>query len=286
MHDPSRRTWSIPLVALSLAALVGLALGGCPPKDDTPEEATPTPKAEVPAQRSDLAEVASNTTLVPSPTEVQEAMMHAGVDIKFGPLVERRKMDLADKDVDSVALRTGVILADLILTLNDSEKDVLIKDLQNLQAGMKGIGGGDDIDATLEDVIENVKADALSRQELWLQVEEMREAAYGELGHEAGSRVVPLVQAGSWLEGVNLLSKAVLASEEKGDAPNLMRQPDVVNYFLLKIKGEDSGEDLSPLLTLARGTMEQIHDISMKDSLSIEDVEKINSLATEMLGQL
>jgi len=173
-----------------------------------------------------------------------------------------------------------------VLTLNDSEKDVLVQDLQNLQAGMKGIGAGSDIDTTLGDVIESVKADALSRQELWLQVEEMREAAYGELGHEAGSRVVPLVQAGSWLEGVNLLSKAVLQSDDKGDAPNLLRQPDVVNYFLLKIKGQESGEDLSPLLTLARGTMEQIHDIAMKDSLTTEDVEKINSLASEMLGQL
>jgi len=97
MHDPSRRTWRTPFVGLALAALLGLALGGCPPKDDTPDEATPAPKAEVPAQRTDLAEVASNTTLVPSPTEVQEAMMHAGVDIKFGPLVERRKMDLTDE---------------------------------------------------------------------------------------------------------------------------------------------------------------------------------------------
>ncbi len=286
MHDRSRWTWFTPAAGLALVALWGLALLGCPPKDETPEETTPPPKAEVPAERTDLAQVAQNTTLVPSPTEVQEAMMHAGVDIKFGALVERRKMDLADDDVDSVALRTGVILADLVLTLNDSDKAVLVQDLQNLQAGMKGIGAGSDIDATLGEVIESVKADALSRQELWLQVEEMREAAYGELGHEAGSRVVPLVQAGSWLEGVHLLSKAIMQSDDPGDAANLMRQPDVVNYFLLKIKGEAEGEDLSPLLTLARGTMEQIHDIAMKDDLGEEDVKKINDLATEMLGQL
>ncbi len=280
------RRWTLTTGWLALPALLGLMMIACPPGEETPDaEATPAAtKAAPPENRTDLADVAINTSLVASPTELQEAMLHAGVDIKFGTLLERRDLDLGGDDKEQVALRTGIVLADMVLTLNESEKDVLISDLTGLRAGLATIGAGADIDTTLGQIIDHVKADAVSRQELWLQVEEMREAAYGELAIEAGPQVVPLVQAGSWLEGTHLLASAVLKAEEKGSAPNLLRQPDVVNYFLKQLKVGEG--DVSDINTLARGTLEQIHDITMKETLGVEDVEAIHKLTADLLGKL
>lgn len=277
----------IPGLALSL----GLFWMGCPPAEDAGGgdrggETAAAQKAAPPAERTDLAELAHNTSLVPSPTEVQEAMLHAGVDNRFEAFVERSAMNLAAEDKESVALRTGIVLADLILTLNDSEKDVLLKDLEGLRTGLATIGAGSDIDATIGEVIDHVKTDAVTRQELWVQVEEMREAVYGELAQEGGSQMVPLVQAGSWLEGTHLLSEAIVASGEWGDALNLLRQPDVVAYFLAQLKAADAQGTELPMVTLTRGTLEQMHDIAAKDSLTEEDVTKVRDLTRDLLNQL
>lgn len=283
MNNTVRWMW-LPALVLSL----GLLWMGCPPAEDGAEGGDKTPatqKADPPAERTDLSSLAHNTSLVPSPTEVQEAMLHAGVDIRFDKFLKRRSMDLGG-DKETVALRTGIVLADLVLTLNDSEKDVLLKDLENLRTGLNNIGAGTDIEATLGQVIDHVKADAVTRQELWVQVEEMREAVYGELAQEAGSQIVPLVQAGSWLEGTHLLAEAIIASEEWGNAQNLLRQPDVVAYFLAQLKAADAQGAEFPMVTLTRGTLEQMHDITAKDSLTEDDVTKIRDLTGELLSQL
>jgi len=272
--------------SLAAMACLGLWLVACGSTEETVEETTaPVQKAAPAETRTDLVELATNTSLVPSPTEVQEAMIHAGVDIRFDALLERRDMDLTGSK-ETVALRTGIVLADLVLTLNHSEKDVLLADLENLRTGLNTIGAGDDLDATLGQVIDSVKTDLVTRQELWVQVEEMREAVYGELATEAGSQIVPLVQAGSWLEGTHLLSAAIIKSEEWGNAYNLLRQPDVVAYFLTQLKAaDDAGMEL-PMVTMTRGTLEQIRDIAAKDALEEEDVRKVNELTTELLNNL
>ncbi len=276
----------IPGLALSL----GLFWMGCPPAEGDGagegEETAAAQKAEPPAERTDLVELAHNTSLVPSPTEVQEAMLHAGVDNRFEGFVERYAMNLGDEDKEAVALRTGILLADLVLTLNNSEKDVLLGDLASLRAGLATIGAGSDIDATIGQVIDHVKTDAVTRQELWVQVEEMREAVYGELALEAGSQMVPLVQAGSWLEGTHLLSEAIIASGEWGGALNLLRQPDVVAYFLAQLKAADAQGTEFPMVTLTRGTLEQMHDIAAKETLTEEDVTKVRDLTGDLLIEL
>ncbi len=279
--------WTMRSIWLALPAMLGLLLIACPAEDDAADAENATPESTKPAPpetRSDLSEVAINTSLVASPTELQEAMLHAGVDVKFAAQLKRRNLALEGEDTEAIAMRTGIVLADMVLTLTDSEKDVLLKDLGQLRTGLATIGAGSDIDTTLGQIIDHVKADAVSRQELWLQVEEMREAAYGELAMEAGPQVVPLVQAGSWLEGTHLLASTVLAAEERGSAPNLLRQPDVVHYFLQQLKvGEGEVSDIN---TLARGTLEQIHDITKKDTLAVEDVQAIEKLTGELLGKL
>ncbi len=284
--------WTKRTPYVAMLALLGLALVACPSDEAADAEATPaaSTKPTPPETRADLAEVAINTSLVASPTELQEAMIHAGVDTKFGSLIKRRNFALEGDDKERIAMRTGIVLADLVLTVNEWDpetgagKDTLVGDLENLRKGLASIGAGNDLDATLGEVIDHVKADAVSPQELWLQVEEMREAAYGELAQEAGVQVVPLVQAGTWLEGTCLLAAAVLAAEERGNAPNLLRQPDVVSYFHTQLKvGEGEVSDIN---TLARGTLEQIHDITMKDSLTIEDVQTVHKLTDELLGKL
>ena len=103
-----RVRWMRGTVSLAALVCLGLMLVACGSTEETTEETPAAVEKAAPAEtRTDLAELATNTSLVPSPTEVQEAMLHAGVDIRFDSLVQRRDMDLT-AGKEAVALRRAV----------------------------------------------------------------------------------------------------------------------------------------------------------------------------------
>ncbi len=272
---------------IALAALSACTGGEKPeePVNPTPEVETPKPEP-VALSTEDLNKAADNIALVPSPAEMQKALDAAGIQAKLGEKVPDRslKMDVPNKD--QVAVRTGVILADLLLTVKTAEKDKLGKQLMDIKTGMEQLGGGSDISATIQDIHDRVMNDAVSREDLVKELDELSGAIIPEIEYEAGPRSVPLIQAGSWLGGANLVAAAVVESGNYDKAGDLLKQPAVVGYFqgYVKEEGQDkaSGEVIAQLET----TLNTLAEICTHETLSEEDVKTIQTSTASVLDLL
>lgn len=278
-----------PRAIVALFALA--ALSACTGADQAEELPTP-PVAEAvqpePAQLSpaDLAKAASNIALVPSPAEMQRALEAAGIQAKLGEKVPNRtlKMDVPNKD--QVAVRTGVILADLLLTVKTAEKDALAKQLMDIKTGMEQLGAGSDISATVQDIHDRVMNDAVSRDDLVKELDELSGAIIPEIEYEAGPRSVPLIQAGSWLGGANLVAGAVIDAGSYDKAGDLLKQPAVVNYFQGYVKGEGQDKASGEVIAQLETSLNTLAEICTHETLSEEDVKTIQSSTASVLDLL
>ena len=111
-------------IAVVVGALVACGGGESAPK---PVEAPAAPEAAAlgeldPSKLS--AEAEKKYALVPSPVETQGALTAAGIDTQLAALVPAdRGFNLAAADGDRVAVRTGVVVADMLLTTKSSSND-------------------------------------------------------------------------------------------------------------------------------------------------------------------
>ena len=127
--------------SLSTVALFSLltACGGGEESSSTPETA-PAAAAEAPAAPAGLTEAmraaASEEHLVPSPGEMQAAMSSAGIQTTLASLVSTREMDMSNPNKDHIAVRTGVVLADLLLTVSDADKADTVSRFKQIREGL------------------------------------------------------------------------------------------------------------------------------------------------------
>ena len=116
----------------------------------------------------------------------------------------------------------------------------------------------------LGDMEERVKADSVTRDELLREFDELSGAVIPELEFNGKNRVVPLIEAGTWLEGANLVARAVDSSSNPAAADVLLKQPAVVDYFIkyVKVEGADKApavitEQLETALNTLKGLAEK-----------------------------
>ncbi len=205
------------VLLISLIACTGEVAN--PPEPTPTEDPAPAAAPETPDIDLDqMKKEAEKAALVPSPVETQKALEASGIDTQLATLIPKHKFDLEANDMDHAAVRSGVLLADVLLTVKTAETPELIKRLSAVQKGMQQLNGGSDIDAVLEDIKDRLKADAVTRDDLLKELDELSGAVIPELEFNGQERVVPLIEAGSWLEGANLVARAVGASENKDAA--------------------------------------------------------------------
>ena len=274
----------VALTALSLQACSGEA----PAPEAKPAEAPSTEKAAPAAAISiaDLQASAQNVTLAPSPAEMQKAMEKAGIADGLSKLVADHpmKMDVANKDV--IAVRTGVVLADCLLTVKDAPKEKLIARLDQVKAGLLSLGAGNDIQVTITELSAQITNDAISRDDLVKQLDELHGAIIPEIRFEAGERAVPLIQAGSWLEGSNLVSSAIVNANKPDAGTQLLRQADVVDYFLKYVKTEGADKAADSVLLQLEGTLNKLKEIAAKPTLTLDDVKDVKAQTDSVLALL
>lgn len=227
----------------SLAALLVACSGGTAehkPADKPPEAPAPT-SANPELPPIDLAVMAAESdkvALVPSPVETQKALEASGISTQLASLIPKHDFDMANAGQDHAAVRTGVVLADLLLTTKTAKKEELVERLNAIDAGMKQLGGGDDISSTLKDYVSRIETDAVTRDELLKEFDELSGVIIPELEFNGSDRVVPLIEAGSWLEGANLVARALKSSTNKGAGEKLLKAPSVVDYFIQYVRNE------------------------------------------------
>jgi hypothetical protein len=250
-----------------------------------PANTTPPPKTD-PIALADLQASAQNITLVPSPVEMQRALDKAGIAQGLDKLVVERKlkMDIDNKDV--IAVRTGVVLADTLLTVKDSPKEKLVERLGIVKTGLTALGAGEDLPKTVDDLIARITNDAVSRDDLIKELDELHGAAIPEIKYEAGERCVPLLQAGSWLEGSNLVATAIVGANNATAGTQLLRQPQVADYFLKYVKVEGEGKAPDEVLKQLETTLLKLKEIAGKTELTLDDVKEVKSQTDAVLALL
>lgn len=277
---------------ISLALLLAACGGGTEEhaKPDASHEKTEAPAAdehpETPAlDLATLKKSADNVALVPSPVETQRALVAAGVETQLATLVPAHSFDLAQSDLDHAAVRSGVLLGDLLLTVKTAEKEQLVSRLEAVRTGLKQLEGGDDIDKTLTDYVESIQTDAISREELLKEFDELSGAIIPELEFNGKERVVPLIQAGSWLEGANLVARAVKQKGTPNAADGLLKQPAVVSYFQKYVKTE---ADAPPQVTTTLdASLQTLHGLAeKKEPLTDADIDTVITTTSNVLGLL
>lgn len=272
--------------------ITGLLLAGCTgdeentvsdPKNDLPVQAKPVKKLELSA----LKKAAENIALVPSPAEMQRSLVNAGLKSDLASLVSKERLiEMNVENKDNLAVRTGVVLADLVLTIKNSTKEEKIERLGKLKIGFKSLGGGEDIQATIDQLISDIKSDALNSDDLLKEMDELSGVMVPELEYEAGDWVVPLIQAGSWLEGANLVSSAIIAENKFETASQLLKQPRVVEYFLSYVEREGKEKVPDQVVTKLIAVLKQLKTIADKEILTADDIKDINQSTSEVLSML
>ena len=271
-----------------MTAMVMVACSGSEP--EAPPAAPPAeaakPAAPAVPSLDELRKSAENIALVPSPAEMQKALSSAGIEAQLSELVAERdlKMDVPNKD--QVAVRTGVVLADMLLTVRKADKDKLVSQFGQIKTGMAELGAGGDIAATIDDIVGRVQNDAVSRDELVKELDELSGAIIPEVEYEAGDWAVPLIQAGSWLEGSNLVAGALKTAGTYDKATDLLKQPSVVDYFLQYVRTEGSDKAPSQVVAQLEKTLLTLKEICAKPTLGEDDVVTIQSATTSVLDLL
>jgi hypothetical protein len=271
-----------------------LACSSEQPQDDAPkkgDETTEVKKADVKhapkVLPKDLISKANQIALVPSPAEMQKSLQNAGIKSDLAELIRKDlkiSMDVDNKD--QVAVRVGVVMADLVLTIKTSDKTLKLDRLERLKSGFAKLGAGSDVAQTIDELAKNIENESVSNDDLLMQFDELSGVMVPELEYEAGEWVVPLIQAGSWLEGSYLVSSAIIKESQYSKASNLLRQPEVAEYFLKYVQREGKTKAPDAVVDQLEKTLLSLKDIANKDLISEDDVKSIQSSTQKVLTLL
>lgn len=269
---------------------VFLGLGACD-GTSTVDEVSQTP-SEVPVALTDaavpaLGDADSLSALTPSPREVVAAMKAAGLSPSIGDLVPDRSLSMDGMNKNLVAVWTGVLAADAVLTNTDASQELFVSRLKAVESGMASLGAGSGLMDTIGDSIVRVENGTSSRDEFLREFEEILAMKVpGEAwGPEDNTGV--LVQAGTWLAGVNLVSSAIIAEEKQGAAQVLLRHGDVVDHFLYYVRVE--GPSNTPLagLEVLDASLVQLGLLTKKaELLTLDDARAIQALSQKVFDAL
>ena len=187
---------------------------------------------------------------------------------------------------EQIAVRCGVVLAELALTVKVAPKDRLVANLALLKEGFTKLGAGKKFLKTIDEMTSAIQTDVKSRDDLLRDMDQLAGIMVPELKKELGAWVVPLIQAGSWLKGANLVSSAIEAEGKFDVATRLLKQPHVIDYFLKYVKDEGSGKAPDEVIQQLKSTLLALKEIAAKQTLSKEDVTSIKSNTSSVLQYL
>ena len=235
-----------------------------------------------------LAGAVNKAELVPSPVEMQEKLAKSGLQAELGSLVTTSKdiKVVVSNDNDQTAIRTGVVMADLVLTVKTADKETVLRRLGKLKKGLNQLGAGGDINSTIEDFENRVQNAEIKKSELLSEFDDMAGVMVPELEYEAGDWVVPLIQAGTWVEGANLVAKVMIKEGKYDGADQFFRQKEIVEYFISYVNREGKERTTEGIAQTLVDTLEQLKQIAGKPKLTEADVKEIEKLTSSVLALL
>jgi hypothetical protein len=281
---------------VSMAALAGALIGfGCggseTPKTDAPStETNPEAGGEAAPEAAtkidfDAAKSRGKTAMfVPAPTEFQAALKATGANIDLTALASGSTRSIEGKSKQIIALETGVRVADLLLTAQTGDSEAIAARITGAREGLASLGGDAAVLARIDQVKVDFEKGILPADKLGAQLDILARDIQADLDKNVGKDIATLVQAGGWVEGVNLLSGA-LADGFNADAAALLNQPSVLEYFLSFLKDSAPAKAGDDSVTTVIIEMEKMGALAGKDALTAEDVKALNGHAQAILAK-
>ena len=216
---------------------------------------------------------------------MKEAISKAGINVKLGEYVLKRSLpDLSMEDKSRVAVNTGVLLTDLVLTVETATPERLTEVLKALKVGFTTLKTGNDIQITLDDLLGTVKGENLDREELLKELDLLSSVIVPELKSEAGSWAVPLIQAGAWLEGVNIISKVVQAEQKYKEGAQLFHHPRIAPYFIRYLKKAGNEKFTASVVDQTIEALTKLDEYGKKKQLKKEEVDQVQQITVDLMS--
>ena len=232
----------------------------------------------------DLEKAAEKATinLVPPPLELQNELIKRGLTSDLSTFVGQKDLSMNIENTDQIALRAGVLISDLVFTIKTAPTSDLITKLDSLKVAFQKLKAGTDIGATIDDLKDSLGAESPDRDKILDEMNDLSMVMVSELKYEAGEWVVPLIQAGSWLEGSHIISSAI-AKEKNQEATELLKKPGTAIYFKRYINHEGSNKAPPVILNELNKTLDKLESISKKKDISMDDVEEVKNLTGNLM---
>ena len=254
-----------------------------PPPKDTAVQKEPPKNFTLDVTKLD-AQIVQEIALVPSPAEMQKALAKAGLQSKLGELASSSApISMTTDDPDQLAVRCGVVLAELALTVQTASNEKIIANLALLKEGFTKLKAGTKFIKTIDELTSSVQTGAKSKDDLLKEMDQLAGIMVPELKKELGDWVVPLVQAGSWLKGANLVASAIESENKYDVATRLLKQPHVIEYFLRYVQREGKSKAPDEVIKTLEATLVQLKAICAKPTLEKEDVLLIKTNTSNVL---
>ena len=224
--------------------------------------------------------------LIPSPLEVENAVRKAGVADSLLDQVpaDRGYSIAADTHLDRVAVQTGVLLTDVILSARKADSALLAKRIAKVHDGLKAMGADAELLQTIDEFKRGIAGDVISREALLEEMARITDLMTPEKKWGPSPQTGPLVQAGAWLSGVHMVATSILAADRVDAADQLLKHPEVVGYFRSYLATKN--DTPSTILHVLQTRLEDIHTRTKKPSLGSDDVQTIVSTTDRIFRQL
>lgn len=228
----------------------------------------------------------SNKVLCPSPMQIEKEVRDAGMAEGLADLVPKKTFDMSTQDKDRVAVRTGMVLAYATLAGRTTPKPEFLAQLRSVRDGLATLGTGKGLLANIDAFVQNVENDSASRDDFLQELDAVAANMVPEDGWGPGDRTGPLLQAGGWLAGINLVAQAVIRADNGAAADTLLRKPYVTEYFLRYVKDQGGAEKAGPLAQELTNTLSTLHALSAMPKLGLEEARSIVATTDKLFSYL
>jgi hypothetical protein len=224
--------------------------------------------------------------LSPSPLETQKTVRTAGISTSLHEFVKVQKYNFEGNSREQAAIRVGVLLCDLIVSIDQASKEDIILRFSNIIEGMAVMKVGDGLMSMVKDMHTQYTNDAMTKQEIVEGLDNIAAMSVPEEGFSKDDPTGPLLQAGAWLEGVNLVSKAILKDDKIEVANKLLRLEHVATYFLQYANGEGKEKATEQILNQMKTSLTYLKTLAKKEKIEKSDLEQAITETEKMLSFL
>ena len=113
-----------------------------------------------------LSENLKQNILSPSPLETQKTLQKAGISVALHELVEAQQYNFEGNSREQAAIRVGVLLCDVIVSIEHASKDEVIQKFSNIIEGMAVMKVGIGLMDMVKDMHTQYANDAITKKEL------------------------------------------------------------------------------------------------------------------------